>query len=349
MKKITYPLLAISGGLLLAGCGGDSSSSSPDMTTFSLGVSDAPVDDANKVVMGFQDVVLVPIDPETGEQNGAHILMDARENGQLRQVDLMQYQGSNAETIISEQELAPGHYAMCLYVKEGRLLGDTSTSFVEKTDGSIKGLVVNNQGSCYGFKPEQTDQGTLVFAKPSEAIEIATGFNSYIVEFDLRRGLADPQGQDHMNMQRNAVTLVNASESGHIIGTVNPVQYDACVADSATFNAINDVEAVHAIYLYAGAMDRTTMGDMGAPEPYNTPVAIASVNDSEDEEGNRVYDYEFGFVGPGTYTLGYTCTAYVDTPENHETAEDGFLIYQHYTPVEVVSGEHTEQDIDPIL
>ncbi|WP_229611343.1 hypothetical protein [Vibrio parahaemolyticus] len=48
MKKYTYPLLAISGGLLLTGCGGDDSSSNTESATFSLGVSDAPVDDATK-------------------------------------------------------------------------------------------------------------------------------------------------------------------------------------------------------------------------------------------------------------------------------------------------------------
>ncbi|EOB2804534.1 hypothetical protein ACIL2W_001339 [Vibrio parahaemolyticus] len=36
MKKYTYPLLAISGGLLLTGCGGDDSSSNTESATFLL-------------------------------------------------------------------------------------------------------------------------------------------------------------------------------------------------------------------------------------------------------------------------------------------------------------------------
>ncbi|UMM02727.1 DUF4382 domain-containing protein [Vibrio campbellii] len=348
MKNYTYPILALSGGLLLVGCGSDDSSS-PDAATFSLSVSDAPVDDANKVVLAFKDVVLVPFDPETGQQTGEHILLDASDDGELNQVDLMQYQGRNAETIISEQDIPPGDYAMCVYAKDGRQLNDTTLSYVEKTDGSVKGLVVPSRGSCFGFKPDTSDQGRLKFSGKGEYVKINVGHNSYVVEFDLRNGLADPVGLDYMNMNSNAVSLVNASEAGHIGGQVSEVQYQACEADSAAWNAINDVPPVHAVYLYAGAMDRSTMGDMGAPEPFNTPVAAANVNESVDEEGNTTYDYEFGFVGPGTYTLGYTCTAYIDDPNTHETSEDGFLIYQHYTPVEVVEGEHTEQDIEPIL
>ncbi|CAE6879050.1 Domain of unknown function (DUF4382) [Vibrio sp. B1REV9] len=351
MNNYTYPILALSSGLLLVGCGSEDSTSpqNPDSATFSLGVSDAPVDDANKVVLAFEDVVLVPFDPESGQQTGDYILLDARNNGELNQVDLMQYQGSNAKTIISEQQIPAGNYAMCVYAKDGKQLGDTSFSYVEKTDGSVKGLVVPSKGSCFGFKPDTSDQGRLKFSGKGEFVRIDVGHNSYVVEFDLRNGLADPTGKDYMNMNSNAVSLVNASESGHIGGKVNEVQYQACEADSAAWNAINNVPPVHAVYLYAGIMDRTTMGDMGAPEPFNTPVAAANVNTSVDGDGNTTYDYEFGFVGPGTYSIGYTCTAYIDDSNSHQTSDDGFLIYQHYTPVEVDARQHTKQDLDPIL
>ncbi len=339
----------ISGSLLLAGCNSDDSSFKTETGTFSLAVSDAPVDDANKVVLAFEDVVLIPFDPETDTKTGDPIIMNISNDGELRQIDLMQYQGSNAETIVSEQTLAPGDYAMCLYVKDGTQLNDTSLSYVEKADATMKGLVVNSRGSCYGTKPDTSDQGRLKFSQKGQYVKVHAGNNSYVVEFDLRKGLADPTGKDYMNMNSNAVSLVNASEAGHIGGEVSPIQYQACEADSASLNAINDAPAVHAVYLYAGEMDRSAMGDLGAPEELNTPVAIADVNETEDELGNVTYSYEFGYIGPGTYTVGYTCTAYVDNADTHEASEDGFLIYQHYTPVVVFEGERTEQDIEPVL
>lgn len=351
MKNFCYSLVAICGGLFLTGCGSDSSETSEQNTaTFSLAVSDAPVDDANKVVLAFEDVVLVPFDPDTGKKMGEPIPMDVSENGELRRIDLMQYQGSDAETIISEETVEPGDYALCVYAKDGKYMNDDSLSYVEKTDGSFKGLVVPSKGSCFGYKPATEDQGRLVFSQKGEHVTIHTGHNRYVVEFDLRKGLDDPQGLDYMLMDSNAVSLVNSSESGHIGGIVSSTQYQACEADSAALNAIQDVPAVHAVYLYAGVMERTLMGDSGANDPtLSEPVAIANVNKTSDAEGNPVYDYEFGYIGPGEYSLGYTCTAYVDTPENHETADHGFLIYQHYSPVEVGAGESTEQNITSVL
>lgn len=353
MKNYCFPLIAISGGLLLIGCGSDSSSpetSEPGTTTFSLAVSDAPVDEANKVVLAFEDVVLVPFDPETGKKTGDLIPMDVSENGELRRIDLLQYQGSDAETIISEEAVEPGDFALCVYAKDGKQVNNDSLSYVEKTNGSLKGLVVPSKGSCHGYKPSTEDQGRLMFSQKGEFVKIHTGHNRYVVEFDLRKGLDDPQGLDYMLMDSNAVNLVNASESGHINGEVSLTQYQACEADSAAWNAINDVPAVHAVYLYAGVMDRTSMGDLGANDPsLKEPVAVASVNESSDAEGNPVFEYEFGYIGPGSYSIGYTCTTYVDTPDNHEASDDGFLIYQHYTPVEVKADESTVQHITPIL
>ncbi|USD61784.1 DUF4382 domain-containing protein [Vibrio sp. SCSIO 43140] len=350
--KTRLTALAVLTSTLLVGCGSEETTATPPTATtgkLNLGVSDAPVDDAMEVVLGFKDVVLVPIDPQSGAKTGDPIALDVSgEDEELRQIDLMEYQGSNAETIIRDYEIPTGHYALCLYAKDG-LTADDTTSYVRKTDGNLKGLVVPNKGSCLGYKPDDKDQGTLVFAKPSESIEIMAGFNSYIVEFDLRKALTDPTGKEHMLMNRNGVALVNASESGHIRGKVDTMQYQACEADSASYNAIGGAEPVHAVYLYAGEMDRTTMGDVGSDSERVAPVSVANVNESVDQDNNTVYEYEFGYVGPGSYSIGYTCTAYIDQPETEETAEDGFLIYQHYVPVEVKEGEFTEQDITPIL
>ncbi|CAM4414277.1 DUF4382 domain-containing protein [Vibrio agarivorans] len=346
-------LVAVGSALvLLAGCN-DSSDSAPTLGMFSLAVSDAPVDDAKKVVVAFDEVVLIPTG-DTEASMGEPIVFNTSEDGELRQIDLMQYQGSNAETIISEREVVPGTYALCMYVKNNYQGNDDSTSYVEQTDGAATGLVVGNQGACYGYKPDNNqgpnkEQGTLVLAKNSQPIEIMTGYNSFVVEFDLRKGLTDPKGQDHIKMQRNAIELINASDSGHISGEVDFTQYQACEADSAPWNAITDAPAVHAVYLYAGEMDRTTMGDMAAPEPFNDPVAVANVRMQENQADEVVYNYEFGFIGPGTYSLGYTCTAYNDDPETHQTSEDGFLIYQNYVPLDVVAGERTNFNITPIL
>lgn len=334
MKNSQPFLFALSAGAVLAGCGGDSSgdASSQASTSFTLGVSDAAVDTANKVVLAFEDVVLVPFNPDTGEQSGDPIAINVSNSGDLRKIDLMQYQGSQSETIINEQVVPPGDYALCVYAKDGKFLNDDSLSYVEKSDGSLKGLVVPSKGSCFGYKPNTSDQGRLKFSQSDEFVRIDSGSNSYIVEFDLRKGLSDPQGLDYMLMNSNAVTLVNASVSGHIKGDVNLAQYQACETDSASLNAINNVSAVHAVYLYSGVLSKANMGDLGTTDPALTePLAVASVTEGTDSQGETVYSYEFGFIDPGTYSLGYTCTAFVDDASSHETAADGFQIYEDYS------------------
>lgn len=357
---ITKPLslATLIGAALLVGCGGDGGGSpSPSgSASLTLGVSDAPVDDANKVVIAFEDVVLIPLgddsdsDDDSDDDNdddnsssGSPILLNVSQNGELRQVDLLKYQGTSYDTIISSQTLSPGKYAMCVYVKDGTQLNDDSLSYVEKKDGSLKGLVVPSKGSCFGYKPSTTDQGRLKFSGKGENLEISTGNNRFVLEFDLRKGLADPQGQDYMLMNSNAVTLVNLSESGEIEGDVSVQQYQACESDSlgGPFS--------HAVYLYPGDIGQSQMGDMGATDPALVePIAIADVSSSEDDSGDTEYDYEFGFIGPGTYSLGYTCTAYVDKSDSAQTDTDGFEIFAAYGPVVVTAGQSTELDIVPV-
>ncbi|MCQ8156459.1 DUF4382 domain-containing protein, partial [Vibrio parahaemolyticus] len=75
-----------------------------------------------------------------------------------------------------------------------------------------------SRGSCVGLKPDTSDQGRLKVSQKGQDVKVHTGHNSYVVEFDVRKGLADPVGPDHMNMNSNAVRLVNASDSGHLAG-----------------------------------------------------------------------------------------------------------------------------------
>ncbi|WP_298442059.1 hypothetical protein [uncultured Ferrimonas sp.] len=69
--------------------------------------------------------------------------------------------------------------------------------------------------------------------------------------------------------------------------------------------------------------------------PIPTPVAVANVNATDNAMG-----YEFGFVGAGQYSLGYSCTAAADLPDSHQTDQDGFTLYQSGGPI-TVSAEQT--------
>ncbi|MBY6018570.1 DUF4382 domain-containing protein [Halomonas denitrificans] len=348
MKQMKTLVAASLVGLLSA-CGGGDDNNSVNTGTFNLGVSDAPVEEASEVVLFFSHVVMVP------EDGGDAIVFDfAEDEGAPRSVDLLDFQGSNADFIISERELPVGDYRMCMYALNGD--GSEELSYVNSKEQGIVPLSIDSQGSCYGTKPDIEDGGRLKLTD-ERLVSINVGINSFVAEFDLRKGLVDPKNAPGMKIKPNAVRLVSVSEIGTISGTLAQTQFDACEADFSSL--LGASEFSHAAYLYAGSRDRTTMGDIAGDQGFPTdsalvePVAVASINpvDVVQDDGTTATElqYEFGFIGEGTYSIGYTCVANADQPDTHETDEEGFAIYQHYTPVEVKANEETVQDLDPIL
>ncbi|WP_028111542.1 DUF4382 domain-containing protein [Ferrimonas kyonanensis] len=331
-------LLSLGAAVLLSGCGGSSGSSTPQTGQFSLAVSDAPVDDASEVVLYFNEVVLVP------EEGGEPTLIDLSEGGPDR-IDLKQYTGSDRAPIVTNETLAVGNYTMCLYALDGD--GSTDLSYVDSDSQGIVSLKVNSKGSCQGVKGNTDEAGRIFFNRP---FTINTGNNNFVAEFDLRQALVDPVGQPGMFIKPTAVQLINLAGVGNIAGTLTETQRLACEADTASLLGVSEFQ--HAAYLYQGSRDRTTMGDIIGDASYPDgsvlvePVATADISFDETSQSHR---YEFGFVGEGDYSIGYTCVANNDLADSHETDAEDFIIYQHYTPVSVEADQTTTQDLAPIL
>ncbi|TKB51298.1 DUF4382 domain-containing protein [Ferrimonas sediminicola] len=331
------PLSVLSLALLVAGCGGGSSSS-PQTGQFGLAVSDAPVEQADEVVLFFNEVVLVP------EDGGEPVTIDLSEDGP-DSVDLLQYTGSDSATLVNGQVLPVGDYTMCLYALDGD--GSEQLSYVNTQDQGVVPLKVNSKGSCQGVQGNTDQAGRIFFNRP---FTINTGINNFVAEFNLRQGLVDPQGQEGMYIKPTAVQLVNLAGAGNIAGVLAEQQREACEADMASLLEVSEFS--HVAYLYAGERDRSTMGDLvgeagyPAESPLVAPVATADISL---DEASGEYRYEFGFIGEGNYSIGYSCVANFDLPESHETEEQDFTFYQHYTPVQVQPGQTTTQNLDPIL
>ncbi|MBY6187769.1 DUF4382 domain-containing protein [Marinobacter hydrocarbonoclasticus] len=352
MKRARNVVLLSLAGLLTA-CGG-SGDNAPATGTLNLGITDGPVNYADDVVIVLSHVVLVP------ESGGDPIVFDyLQDEGEERSIDLLEVQGAKAEWVVTERELPVGNYDVCAYIIQGD--GTESTSHVN-IDGGTFSLSTPSGGSCQGFKPDTGDQkpARLKFNRES-TVTVNTGINQFVIDFELSKGLVDNRhangNQTDFKIKPNAVTLVNAGGAGIIRGTLSDTQFGACEGDFSSL--LGATEFRHAAYLYADSRDRTTMGDIAGEEGFPTdsplvePVAVAPINEVEveQEDGSTATElkYEFGFVGEGIYSIGYTCVANADQPDTHETDADGFAIYQHYTPVEVKADEETIQDLDPIL
>lgn len=221
----------------MAGCGGGGSSSN----MMSLSVADAPVDGAEKVVVEFTGVELVP-----AAGNPVTITFSAPKT-----IDLLNDSGTASAQLFS-QPIPPGSYGQI------RLLvvadGDPSHSYIMLSDGTMHGLQVPS-GSETGLK--------LVsgFTVPG------SGVVDYTIDFDLRQAITCPPGQSPACFLKPAERLVDNTTVGNIQGQVS--------------NTLVTTGCTPAVYLYAGTVtapaDMNSTAPAGDPnQPLASKVPVAT-------------------------------------------------------------------------
>ncbi|WP_413472211.1 DUF4382 domain-containing protein [Shewanella baltica] len=318
---------------LLFGCGGGSDSEVPSlqMATFNLGVSDNPAD-AQSVKIAFKQVVL--------KNNSGSYSFNVMPNGEHKVVDLLEFQGSAVETLVSGQSIAVGEYQMCIYIKNSTVANGDS-SHVQTMDGAMHGLVTNSNGSCGGVGAEDSDTGRLFF---NQKFTITAGVNSFVAEFDLHKGMQDPHGHmAYWTLKPTSVQMHNQADVGSIKGVVGASVMEGCEV------AAGGSEFAPAVYLYPSNTSLLQMADFRASANTATeiaPIAAARVHESTDANGQVVgHHYEFGFVVAGDYSLGYTCLAQNDDPDLSNNADDvssPFFIHADEQAVAVMAKGVTE-------
>lgn len=296
MKKIS--LLALSIAFAVSACNSDSNEMS-DTAQFSFGVSDAPVDAANAVLVCFDSVELVGngLPPQTfdvGDSDDAvpanDLCLDSANNvipGTVG-IDLLTLQGANAEALVQNAEVPAGQYGQL------RLNFVSQGSYVELTDGTREALRIPSD--------QLRLDGVTLTANQS--------FN-YTLEFDLRRALVAPPGLDHYLLKPRGLRLVDNSAVGHVEGEVAEmllVEHECSVAPS------DNEQPVAAVYLFEGHDVATE--DMFSNSDERSPYASTSVF----FDGASEYPFAIGYIEAGSYTIGLTCDVN-DDPEE-ETALD---------------------------
>jgi hypothetical protein len=214
----------------LTGCGGGGGSG----TMMSLSVGDAPVDGAEKVVVEFSGVELVP-------GSGAPVTINF---AAPRTIDLLN-DGGTASALLFSQPIPAGAYGQI------RLLvtadGDPSHSYIVLSDGSMHGLMVPS-GAETGLK--------LVsgFTVPM------SGVVDYTIDFDLRQAIVCPAGQSPACLLKPVERLVDNTTVGNIQGQVA--------------NTLVPAGCTPGVYLYAGTVTAPEdMNSMAAAGDPNQPIA----------------------------------------------------------------------------
>lgn len=248
-RKPLANALLVSSILGLAACGGSSSGSG----RLSLSVTDAPVDNANQVVVEFTGVTIKPAEGEAVE-------FDFEEP---KSINLLDLQGTLSESLIDET-VAAGEYSWIrLHVnadRDGKL-----DSFIEFDDGNQLELYVPS-GSQTGLK--------LV-----SGFTVPVGSNAdFTIDFDLRKSITNPVGMQNAVILKPALRIVDNTVVGSIAGSIDATLVSEQCADATLDDG--------AVYVYSGT-DATTADVQGAA---TDPLVTALVSFSE---GNYQYEAGF--------------------------------------------------------
>lgn len=231
ISKYLTPLAV---AVALAGCGTDQNESA----SFSLNITDAPVDSATAVVVQFTGVELKP-------SNGSAIQIDF---DAPKSINLLELQEGRSEALITAEEIEAGSYEwMRLKVNAENMVID---SYIEFEDGTQHSLFVPS-GAQTGLK--------LV-----RGFDVAVGQTAnFTVDFDLRKSIVDPRGANADFYLKPALRVLDNTEIGEIEGTVNSQTMEAgdCLANGGV------------VYVYEG-LD-VTPDDEGSA---TSPLVSANVN-----------------------------------------------------------------------
>jgi len=267
--------------MVVAACGG--SGSPGDETGFlSLGVSDGPVHDAEKVCITFDSIEFKP----AGDAQSFTIDLDPPEK-----INLLDYQGANAAPILENEELPAGDYEWVRLGVDASMgsnggAGDTGG---DACDGEASYIVMDGGSVHNVFVPSGDQTGLKLvngFTVPINGSIDATA------DWDLMRSVTAPPGLAPDVIVKPTIRLVNNVEVGTLAGVAAEELATAADCDPSVF-VFND-----------GVTPNAIAGDGEDPDD---PVATGMVHAQANNDGTTTYHYEIGFLLAGSYEAAFTC------------------------------------------
>jgi hypothetical protein len=256
--------------MLLGACGG-SGGGGGETGRLSLGVTDAPVDEASSVVVQFSGVAF--------KRAGAAPEVVQNLTPSPRQLDLLQYQGGRAAVLLDGVTLPAGDYQWI------RLIVDNEPAVRDSY------IVLTGGEECELRVPSGAESGLKLmrgFTLPAD------GSVALTVDFDLRKSIHAPPGQRSGDcavgyLMRPTLRLVDDANVGAIAGRV----------DSALIAA----ECLPKVYVFSG--NAVTPDDLEEADGADAdPLVVAGV---AIENGSTAHPYRAAFLPPGPYTVAFTC------------------------------------------
>ena len=268
--------------LLLGACGGGGGDG-PRTGQVSIAVTDAPIDQGiEKVSVQFTGLELKP-------ESGPPIVFGFGADNE-RNIDLLQLQGEGSAYLIIDEEVPAGRYPWVRLLVNARK--DDFDSYIEK-DGGRYPLYI----------PSGEERGLQLV---SGFVVPAGGSADFVIDWNLAQSIHAPDGQDLNHYLRPALRIADRTVSGVIRGTVASELIDE--------NNPITCSGGNRAYLFArpDGGSETPIDDLDMRDDDRAEVlTTARVEYSVDRDA---WEFVFGFVAPGSYTVAFTCSATADDP-----------------------------------
>ncbi|MER0335095.1 DUF4382 domain-containing protein [Vibrio vulnificus] len=309
---------SVAAALLLAGCGGSDGGKTANVSFY---VSDAPVDSAQSVSVGFTQVELVD-----NEGNSVFLDVVPSTGVDYQKIDLLDYQGTDSVLMVSTQPVPVGSYKeLILHV----------------TNENGVNYVIDDNGQ-QPLKQPSNKLKLGSFDVTSEAVQL------YTIEFDLRQSLVMRGNLGSNNgyiLKPHGVSIVSNASAVSISGNVDDnllTGDESCTADSQAFIYLYEGEGHDSANLIDLVDEDDPEFDSQNPVPENAVKPIASAG--LDENNN----YAFGFLNSGTYTVAFSCNAGDDNPIQYDGTAIPLPTGQ-VGPAKLAAGENGTIDFVPAL
>ena len=312
-SSILTNTIAASGlALLLVACGGgDGDGGGSSTGTLNLAITDAPVDDAEAVVVEFTGVEL---QHAAGERIDYDFVDEVTGAPAPRHIDLLALTGGTTELLLDGVITTAGDYSWIrLKVNAERGMID---SYIDRVGDGRHSLYVPS-GANSGLK---LNRG---FNVP------AGGTASFTIDFDLRKSVHYPGNLDPSNplddyILRPTLRLVDGNTDGALTGTV---------ASGIITADCSGMEYVGAVYVFNEG------DDVDDVDGTDDPVTSAMV------PNDGFYAYTVAFLPEGNYTVAFTCDA--DDDDNGidaDTDMDEQVDFVGAAAVTITAGETAEHN-----
>ena len=211
----------------------------------SMGITDAPVNNATAVVVEFTGVEIHGPNDQTQT-----ITFDSPKT-----IDLLTFTGNAAETLFEDETVLAGDYQWARLQVNAE--PSTIDSYIDLTDGSQHSLYVPS-GAETGLKMNTG------FSVPED------GSAAFTIDFNLRKSVHDPEGTTDYVL-RPTLRLLDNDEVGTIAGTVNSSEVGSGCDP--------------AVYAFEGSGVTPDDQDGNSPDPANSAIPEYNANtDTHDYE-----------------------------------------------------------------